>query len=341
VTTAPDAQPDTGSTLHTPAGEAPAAVRPEPGRLLGVIPPVCTPLTPDLAVDVASLRRLVEYLIAGGVHGLFALGSTSEVAYLPDAHRQRVVETVVEQAGGRVPILTGVIDMTTSRVREHARVALKAGADAVVATAPFYTRTHPAEIERHFRILADTVDAPVFAYDLPVSVHVKLDPAMLLRLAADGLLAGVKDSSGDDAALRRLLLRRRELGAAASRFAVLSGSELTVDTALAMGADGVVPGFGNVDPAGYVRLYELCRAGNWDRARAEQERLLCSFDVVTVGDRDRMGESSAALGAFKVALRLLGVIAHDVTAPPQIPLDTAEAARIAEILTATGVLRPA
>ncbi|MGH3586147.1 MAG: dihydrodipicolinate synthase family protein [Pseudonocardia sp.] len=308
-----------------------------PTGLRGVVPPVCTPFTADLEIDVPSLRRLVDHLIDGGVDGLFVLGSTSEVAYLPDAQRRLVTETVVERVGGRVPVLAGAIDMTTPRVCEHAVDAVKDGADGVVVTAPFYTRTHPAEIERHFRLLADRVQAPIYAYDLPVSVHVKLDGGMLLRLAADGVLAGLKDSSGDDGALRRLLVGRRDLGAAAARFAVLTGSELTVDAALAMGVDGVVPGLGNVDPGGYARLYRLCRAGDWVAARREQERLLRAFGIVEVADGARMGGSSAALGAFKAALHLLGVIDDPITAPPQVPLNAAEVACIGEILDAAGL----
>jgi 4-hydroxy-tetrahydrodipicolinate synthase len=166
-------------------------------RLRGIIPPVCTPFTADFEVDVPSLERLVDYLIAGGVDGLFALGSTSEVAYLTDTQRRLVTRTVVERAAGRVPVLGGAIDMTTPRVAEHAESAIKDGVDGVVATAPFYTRTHPAEIERHFRILSERISAPVFAYDLPISVHVKLNAGMLLRLAAEGVLAGTRAVCGN------------------------------------------------------------------------------------------------------------------------------------------------
>ncbi|MGH3437719.1 MAG: dihydrodipicolinate synthase family protein [Sciscionella sp.] len=306
--------------------------------LRGVIPPVCTPLTADLHIDVPSLERLVDHLLDGGVDGLFVLGSTGEVAYLPDSQRRLVTETVVTRVDGRVPVLAGAIDMTTARVAEHAEAALKDGADGVVATAPFYTRTHPAEIERHFRLLADRIDAPIYAYDLPVSVHVKLDAGMLLRLAGDGVLAGLKDSSGDESNLRRLLMLRDDLGMTAGAFAVLTGSELTVDAALNMGADGVVPGYGNVDPSGYARLYRLCRAGDWNRARTEQERLLRGFEIVSTPDTARMGGSSAALGAFKAALRLLGIIDNSLTAPPQIPLDEIEVAGIAKILVRAGLV---
>lgn len=303
-------------------------------RLSGIVPPVCTPLTAEHDVDVPSLQRLVDFLVEAGVDGLFVLGSTSETAYLPDGHRRQVIETVVARAAGRVPVLAGVIDMTTLRVLEHVRTAVSLGCDGVVATAPFYARTHPAEIEQHFRMIADAADVPVFAYDLPVSVHSKLSADLLLRLAEEGVLAGVKDSSGDEAGLRALTLRVRERELP---FSVLTGSELTADSALRTGCDGVVPGLGNVDPHGYVRLYKQCVAGEWDAACAEQERLLRLFTLVTAGDPERMGPGSSALGAFKAALRLRGVIDNGVTAPPQIPLLDNEIEHVAKCLSEAGL----
>jgi 4-hydroxy-tetrahydrodipicolinate synthase len=90
-----------------------------PAPLTGVVPPVCTPLTPDREVDVPSLLRLVDHLLAGGVHGLFVLGSSSEAAYLRDTQRRLVVEAVTGHVGGQVPVLAGTIDMTTPRVLDH------------------------------------------------------------------------------------------------------------------------------------------------------------------------------------------------------------------------------
>ncbi|QDQ11476.1 dihydrodipicolinate synthase family protein [Streptomyces spectabilis] len=303
-----------------------------PTLLTGVVPPVCTPLTPDNEVDVASLERLVDHLVGAGVDALFVLGSSSEAAYLPDAHRRTVVSTVVRHAGGQLPVLAGAIDMTTLRVLDHVRAAAAAGADGVVVTAPFYTRTHPAEIARHYRLVAERGGLPVFAYDLPVSVHTKLDADLVLDLAADGTLAGLKDSSGDDGGLRRVIL------GAPPAFSVLTGSELTVDSALAMGAHGVVPGLGNVDPDGYVRLYRAARAGDRDRARAEQERLCALFRMTETGSPARMGRSSASLGAFKAALHLRGVIAHPTTAAPQIPLLPEDVEHVGKHLAAAGLL---
>ena len=107
----------------------------------GVIPPVVVPLTPGYEVDWPSYTRVLEHLIAGGVHGLFVLGSTSEVVFHDEATRRRIIEHSVKIAAGRIPVLAGVIDPATDRMIGHARAARDAGAAAIVVTAPFYTRT--------------------------------------------------------------------------------------------------------------------------------------------------------------------------------------------------------
>lgn len=302
----------------------------------GIIPPLCTPLHDDFSVDTVSLRRSIDFQLAAGVHGVFVLGSSSEVAFLPDAQRRVVLETAVAAVGGRVPVLAGCIDMTTLRVAEHVRVAEQVGADAVVVTAPYYARTHVAEVERHFRLLHERTPLPIFAYDIPVAVHTKLDREMVLRLAADGVIAGLKDSSGDDAGFRFVLLGKRDRGLDA--FAVFSGSELVVDAVLAMGADGAVPGLGNIDPAGYVAIYDHARIGDGEAARKEQERLMRLFAITDVGSPARMGRGAAALGAFKAAMQMRGLIDNAVMAPPQPPLDGDELRQIRGKLIEAGLL---
>ena len=151
--------------------------QPEPGSpwVSGIIPPVCTPLNSDLEVDVPSLERLVGFLIEEGVTGVFMLGSSGECAYLTDAQRDVVVEVTVKSVAGQVPVLVGAIDMTTNRMIEHAGRAMTLGADAIVATAPFYVQaTQPPEVERHFRLLKEACGGPLLAYDIPVAVHSKL-----------------------------------------------------------------------------------------------------------------------------------------------------------------------
>jgi 4-hydroxy-tetrahydrodipicolinate synthase len=306
--------------------------------LRGVVPPVCTPFTAGYEVDEPSLRKLVNHLIDGGVHGLFILGSTSEVAYLTDKNRADVIRIAIDETAGRVPVVAGAIDMTTLRVNEHVRVAVAAGIDGIVLTAPFYVRTHPAEIANHFRLVKEACgEIPLYAYDIPVAVGgVKLELGTVLQLASEGVIAGLKDSSGNDAGFRALILGAKKLGL--KDFRILTGSELTVDSALMAGAHGVVPGIGNIDPAGFVRIFDLVAAGDFVAARKEQERLFEMFGLIDVGASDRMGRGSSAIGAFKASLQILEIITDGRTAPPAIALNEKEILAIKPFLIGAGLL---
>ena len=243
----------------------------------GIVPPLSTPLTESYEVDVQSLQRLIEFQLDAGVHGLFVLGTTSEMAFLTNAQRETVINVTVKTVAGRVPVLAGVIDMTTARVLAHARIAQSAGVDGLVVTAPFYTRTSPQEIIEHFRILHAAIDLPILAYDIPMAVHSKLASETVLQMAREKLIIGVKDSSGDEANFR-------DHGVVTMPdFLVFTGSELVADTALFTGASGVVPGLGNVDPHGYTRLYQSARNGDWQTVRQEQERLYRLFKIFLCG----------------------------------------------------------
>lgn len=299
----------------------------------GVVPPVVTPLTASFEVDYPSYERVLEHLIGNGVHGLFVLGSTSEVVFHNEATRRAIVERAVKIADGRVPVIVGVIDPATDRVIGHAKAAQDAGAAAVVVTAPFYTRTNQAETIDHFRYVREALDIPVIAYDIPVCVGLKLDRKTTVTLAREGTIAGLKDSSADDGTLRYILTDTSDL----PDFFAMTGSEIVVDSVLNMGAHGVVPGLANVDPAGYVRLWSHCQAGNAAAARAEQERLCRLFEMVWVSVA-RTSAGSAGVGAFKTAMRQLGIIDTNVMARPQRALDDAEARRIEAILRDTGLL---
>ncbi|MCS3428996.1 dihydrodipicolinate synthase family protein [Leucobacter aridicollis] len=301
-------------------------------RFTGVVPPVVTPFTPEGEVDHESLAGVVEMLITGGVAGLFALGSTGETAYLTEAQRVAVLETIVRANAGRVPVIAGAIELTAPRIIETAQKLVAAGADAIVTTAPLYTLNSQAEIGRHFRLIAAAIDAPLWAYDVPVRVHTKLSIELLLDLAADGVIHGLKDSSGDDVAFRRLVAANR---AAGSPLQLLTGHELVVDAMLLAGADGVVPGFANVDVEGYVRLFEAAAGGDFDAAREAQERLNERFELV-FAPRGYSGDAMG-VGAFKVAMQARGFIAHAGMAVTVEPLAADAIAEVRAIAVRTGL----
>ena len=235
----------------------------------GVIPPVVIPLDANRQLDLEAFERSINRMIDAGVDGLFFLGSSGEVAFLTDAQRYHVLQEAVAIVGGRVPVLAGIIDMETLRVIDQAKRASGFGVDGLVATAPFYALGGPRETERHFRQIAAATNLPLFAYDLPVCVHTKLDPTMLVRLGKEGVLQGVKDSSGDDVQFRWLCIENEEAG---HPLQVFTGHEVVVDGAYMSGADGSVPGLGNIDPYSYVEQWKAYQAGDWERVREIQDR---------------------------------------------------------------------
>lgn len=303
-------------------------------RYHGVIPPVITPRASDGSIDTRSLERTVEHLLTGGVDGLFILGSSGEVPYMTGFERDQVVKIVTSAAAGQVPVLAGANEQTTARVIEEGQRAVAQGVEALVVTSPYYALPNEQETESHFRAVAAAVGVPVFAYDVPVRTHYKLSTSMLVRLGTDGVLAGVKDSSGDDVAFRELVLAARNIPG----FDIFTGHEVVADGALLGGADGVVPGLGNVDPAGYARMYAASVRGDWNAVKAEQDRLADLFRIVYAPTPGRVSGGAAGLGAFKTALVLMGIISTNTMSVPMLALNDEETLTIRNILEQAGLL---
>jgi 4-hydroxy-tetrahydrodipicolinate synthase len=281
-------------------------------RIAGIVPPVVTPLTEEGAVDPHSLRRLIDHLIQGGVHGLFVLGSSGEFSLLTDHDRAAVITTAVEAVRGRVPLLAGITDTSTARCIEQGQLARSAGVGGVVLAAPYYAPYSQTELVGHFRAVREAIDLPVFAYDIPSMVKVKLGLDTLQQLASDGTIVGLKDSSGDDTGLRQLIIATRSTGS----LRIFTGNEVLVDCLLLAGAHGAVPGLANVAPADFVRLYAAAVRGDWGEARRRQERLVTLFGIVRQGLNTGMSFSASALGGFKSALTLGGIIGTNAVGRP-------------------------
>ena len=277
-------------------------------KIRGVVPPVVVPDTPDHQLDVPSFERLINRMIDAGVDGLFFLGSSGEVVFSTDERRRQIISEAVRIVDHRVPVLVGIIDTETERVLEHGRVATELGADALVATAPFYALGGMAEVEEHFRILHDELDLPIFAYDIPVCVHTKLPWPLLVKLGSEGVLAGVKDSSGDDISFRYLCQANEKAGHPLS---LLTGHEIVVDGAYLSGAD-------------------------WATVKAEQDRLndISHIFDVTSGVQGYAG----GVGAFKTALMLLGVFDSNTMPRPVKALEGDNVEAIRKVLAETGLL---
>lgn len=296
-------------------------------KFSGVIPPVIIPLRADRSLDCEAFEFSINRMLDAGVNGLFFLGSSGEVAFLTDDERLEVLESALKIVDGRVPVLVGIIDIETMRVIDQAKRVSKLPIDALVATAPFYALGGPAENERHFRQIREHTDLPLFAYDLPACVHTKLDPVMLMRLGEEGIIQGVKDSSGDDVTFRWLILKNRDAG---HPMQLLTGHEVVVDGALLGGADGSVPGLANVDPYGYVEQWKAAQRGDWPEVARIQDHL-ARLMLMTKRVNATVG-FGAGVGAFKTALWQMGVFNTNQMREPVQALVDNDVEAIADVL---------
>ncbi len=236
----------------------------------GVIPPLVTPWTDDNQLDEPGLARLVESLIAGGVHGLFVLGTTGEGPALPMRVRRQVVTRCVEAARGRVPVLVGVTDSCLESVVELSEHAAEAGAAAVVVAPPPYSPLDTPELNRYLDQAAERLPLPMFLYNIPSRTGAV--PMASVRHAI-GLpkCIGFKDSSGSMLYVHEAMLLRDELR---PDFKILVGPEELLAEAVLFGADGGVSGGANLFPELFVRIYEAARRQELDTARQLQRVVL-------------------------------------------------------------------
>jgi 4-hydroxy-tetrahydrodipicolinate synthase len=233
-----------------------------PRPLLGIVPPLVTPLHDRDTLDVEGLGRLVEHVLAGGVAGLFALGTTGEGPSLSHRLRRELVSRVVGQVRGRVPVLVGITDTSFVEAVALARDAAAAGADAVVLAPPYYMPEGQPELREYLEHLLPELPLPLLLYNMPPLTKVPWDLDTVRWALDQPGIVGIKDSSGDMAYFNHLCaLARGRTG-----WSVLMGPEELLAPSLLAGGHGGVPGGANVFPRLYVALFEAVRSGDLARA---------------------------------------------------------------------------
>ncbi|MBL9164818.1 MAG: dihydrodipicolinate synthase family protein [Planctomycetaceae bacterium] len=276
-----------------------------PRPLRGIVPPLATPLSGRDQLDHAALERLVERIIQGGVHGLFLLGTTGEAAALSVRLRRELVERVTRQTAGRVPVLVGVSDTSLVEALAAADHAAAVGADAIVATTPYYLPLEQTELLDYFRALHDESPLPLYLYNMPGLTKTWISLEVVRAAMEWPNVHGLKDSSGDLAYFRDIsaeLHRRPD-------WSLLVGPEaLTVDT-LALGGHGCVGGGANVHPQLFARLYDAATRGD----DAEVARLQAQLTTLGVIYGDGQYGASAVRG-IKCALSILGICDEQMAA---------------------------
>ena len=233
----------------------------------GIIPAMITPLTKDDKLNENALRKLTNYLIDNGVHGVFATGSQGEFWAFSAKEKQRVWEIVVEETKGRVPVYAGTAAVTTKEAIELTQAAEKAGVDAVSVLTPFFINPNTDELFDHYRLIAAATKLPVILYTNPDRTNVKMPAALVSRLAQIENIVGMKDSSGD------LTLATEYLSTAPADFCLLMGRDTLIFSGLLHGAKGAIAATGNVVPALVVKIYECYKNGDIQGSLQAQEAL--------------------------------------------------------------------
>jgi 4-hydroxy-tetrahydrodipicolinate synthase len=275
-------------------------------RFKGIFVPMVTPLNDDETLDEPSLRRLVDFLIASGVHGIWSMGTTGEFAGLAEAERARGVAATVDQVGGRVPVIANIGDSSTTLALRHARHASEAGADALALTPPHYYPHTMDEMLTHFRTMKHAFpDLPLFIYNIPQTVKVKMTLPATLQLAREGTVQGIKDSQNDLRWFRMLVVSIRDAGLE-DQFRLFLGTRILCDAGQVIGAHGAIPATSNVAPAAAAEAWEAAESGDYALAARAQEVVMRYEDLSEVA---RGGSPDAAsYSSMKTALKEWGII---------------------------------
>ncbi|HET8523313.1 MAG TPA: dihydrodipicolinate synthase family protein [Thermomicrobiales bacterium] len=296
------------------------------GRTLGGIwVALATPLKSDGSFDAEGCRRLVRHVLADGAHGILALGSTGEVAALNKATRTAVIETVAGETRGRAPFLVGVAQTELNAAIAEIAIAAEAGAAGALVVPPFYSPIDQATTATFYRRLAAASHLPILVYNIPAFTKVVVAPATVAELAADGVIAGIKDRSRDFEYFEQVLARTADH----PEFAVFTGTDTMLLASLAMGASGVIAMSANLAPSWGVRVYDAMRDGRWDDARRAQNALIELVLTLRAG---------VFPSGIKAALSLAG-ICGDTPALPLSPLPPADRERLAAGLARLGLVQ--
>lgn len=295
-------------------------------RLTGVLVALVTPLDERREVDEPAVTRLVEHVIAGGVHGVLALGSTGEASSLDEAARRTMLKATVASAARRVPVICGVAQTTVAGARSEVAAAARLGADAALVVPPFYYPTDQVTVSAFYRELASDSPLPVLLYNIPQFTKVVAEPDTVAELAQERIIRGIKDSSRDFEYFEAVCMSTRGL----PKFRIFTGSDTMLLASLVMGGAGTICGAGNVAPGWVVRIFDAYSRGELAAARKHQDELYRLVMAVRAG---------VFPAGIKAALEMLGICGPWPAAPGD-RLDPRLTARLHEQLSALGLLEP-
>jgi 4-hydroxy-tetrahydrodipicolinate synthase len=290
-------------------------------NIRGSIPALITPMK-DGAVDEAAFRKLVNWQIAQGSHGLVPCGTTGESPTLSHDEHMRVIEICVEEANGRVPVIAGAGSNATAEAIALTKHAKKVGADAVLSVTGYYNKPSQEGQYRHFMAIAEAVDIPILVYNIPGRAIVEIGVETMARLAKHKNIVGVKDATAN------LMRPSRERGAIGKDWRLISGEDGTALGYMAHGGHGCISVTANIAPKLCSDFQNACMQGAFEQALKIQDQLMPVHDAMFC-------EPSPA--PVKYAASLLGLCTDEVRLP-LVPATDEARAKVKAALTDAGIL---
>ncbi len=242
----------------------------KPLRIEGIVPPVVTPLLNSTTLDKAGLERLIDHMLAGGVHGLFILGTTGEGPSLPYAVRRDVITTVMARVQDRVPVIVAISDTVAEETLNLARFAADAGAPAVALALPYYFPIRQCDVKAYLASVVPRIPLPVLLYNMPSHVKLHLEIETLAAFLSEPNVIGVKDSSGDVEYFHRVV----DLAAARPDWSLMMGSEILLVDGILAGGHGCIAGGANVHPRLFVQQFEAAKARDTKKIQQLQHQIM-------------------------------------------------------------------
>ena len=275
-------------------------------RFKGIIPPLITPLIDRDTLDVEGLNKLVDHVIQGGVHGVFALGTTGEGPCLSYRLRREIIKQVCEEVRGRVPVFISVTDTSFVESVELSKVAAKAGADIVVLSIPYYFPAGQTELIQYIEHIVPQLALPVMLYNIPSLTKVGFELDTLKSVSGFDRIYGVKDSGGDLTYFEDLC----RLSSIREDWSFLMGPEEKMIRAISLGGHGGVNGGANVFPRLFVDAYQAAVAGDEATAARLQETIEAFGQIYSIGKY-----ASRFIKGTKCAASILGLCGETMAEP--------------------------
>src|SRR3954463_805649 len=268
-------------------------------RFTGCGTALVTPFKRDGSLDEAGVSRLAKRQIDAGIHFLVPCGTTGESPTLTEDERVRVVELVVEQARGRVPVLAGAGGYDTHEVIHAAKRMRRAGADGLLSVTPYYNKPTPDGLVAHYRAIADAIELPIVLYNVPGRTGCNIDPATLVRLTSIPNIVGVKEASGNMTQICEIC------ASVPDTFIVLSGDDALTLPLMAVGGRGIISVASNEIPAEMAQMVDAAERGDFAAARAIHARILPLMQINFVESNPiPVKAAMAAMGLLDEVYRL-------------------------------------